>query len=113
MVKNKDDFFSEKEIDILRLAIDKAEKRSDKKTASAPLVKSIINEVEFFLKKKKLVCYGGTAINNILPEYDQFYDKSLEIPEKMQKNSQILIIKKDFKTLKQKAEYITELLKYT
>ena len=44
-------------------------------------MKSIINEVEFFLKKKKLVCYGGTAINNILPEYDQFYDKSLEIPD--------------------------------
>ena len=81
MVKSKEEFFSEKEIDILRLAIDKAEKRSDKKAASAPLVKNIINEVEFFLKKKKLICYGGTAINNILPEYDQFYDKSLEIPD--------------------------------
>ena len=27
------------------------------------------------------MCYGGTAINNILPEEDQFYDKSIEIPD--------------------------------
>ena len=27
------------------------------------------------------MCYGGTAINNILPEEDQFYDKSVEIPD--------------------------------
>lgn len=79
--KKKEDYYSEREIDILRLAIDKAEKRSDKKTANAPQVKSIISEVELFLKKKKLICYGGTAINNILPQYDQFYDKSLEIPD--------------------------------
>lgn len=79
--KNKEDYFSEKELDILRLAVDKAEKRSDKKIANAPIVKNIINEVEIFLKKRKLICYGGTAINNILPEHDQFYNKSLEIPD--------------------------------
>jgi hypothetical protein len=27
------------------------------------------------------VCYGGTAINNILPEMAQFYDKKTEIPD--------------------------------
>jgi hypothetical protein len=27
------------------------------------------------------VCYGGTAINNILPKNSQFYDKSIEIPD--------------------------------
>jgi hypothetical protein len=37
--------------------------------------------VEDFLFRKKLVCYGGTAINNILPKYDQFYDRDLEIPD--------------------------------
>lgn len=79
--KNKEDYFSDKELDILRLAVDKAEKRSDKKIANAPIVKNIINEVEIFLKKRKLICYGGTAINNILPEHDQFYNKSLEIPD--------------------------------
>ena len=37
--------------------------------------------MKIFLTKKKLVCYGGTAINNILPEEDKFYDKSIEIPD--------------------------------
>ena len=42
------------------------------------LSKSIL---ENFISKKGLVCYGGTAINNILPERDQFYNKELEIPD--------------------------------
>ena len=73
--------YEEKEIEILRLAVDKAEKRSDRKAANAPQVKNIIAEVELFLRQRKLICYGGTAINNILPQQDQFYDKSLEIPD--------------------------------
>jgi hypothetical protein len=84
MVKNKlnkQDKYEEKELDILRLAVDKAEKRGDRKAANAPQVKKIIAEVEFFLRQRKLICYGGTAINNILPQHDQFYDKSLEIPD--------------------------------
>ena len=34
-----------------------------------------INIVEDFLKRKRLICYGGTAINNILPKKDQFYKR--------------------------------------
>ena len=71
----------EKELDILRNAIDIAEKRKGQKTLSDPDVKKIIGILEEFLKKKKLVCYGGTAINNILPLEDQFYDKNIEIPD--------------------------------
>lgn len=71
----------EKEVAILRNAIDIAEKRKGKKTVSDPDVKKIISILEDFLKKKRLVCYGGTAINNILPLDDQFYDKDIEIPD--------------------------------
>lgn len=71
----------EKEIDILRNAIDIAEKRKGRQTVSDPDVKKIISILEDFLKKKRLVCYGGTAINNILPLEDQFYDKDVEIPD--------------------------------
>lgn len=39
----------------------------------SPEIKKIINIVEEFLKNKKLICYGGTAINNILPKESQFY----------------------------------------
>ena len=73
--------FEEKEIEILRDAVDIAEKKSNQKVVSSPEVKKIISIVENFLRQKKLICYGGTAINNILPVADQFYDKSLEIPD--------------------------------
>ena len=71
----------EKEVEILRDAIDIAEKRKGKRVVSEPDVKKIISILEDFLKRKKLVCYGGTAINNILPLEDQFYDKDVEIPD--------------------------------
>lgn len=71
----------EKELAILRESIDIAEKRKGKQTVNDPDVKKIISILEDFLKKKKLVCYGGTAINNILPLEDQFYDKDIEIPD--------------------------------
>ena len=40
----------------------------------------LIGIVEKFLKDKKLVCYGGTAINNLLPPSKQFY-KNTEFPD--------------------------------
>jgi len=73
--------YEDKELDILRNAVDLAEKRVGKKTVNAPQVQEIISIVEDFLRTKKLICYGGTAINNILPTQDQFYDKSIEIPD--------------------------------
>ena len=73
--------FRTKELDILRAAVEKAENEQALATVSAPEVKEIIKIVEKFLISKKLICYGGTAINNILPESDQFYDKATEIPD--------------------------------
>jgi len=73
--------FQECELAILRAAVDIAETRQGKKSASSPEIKRIITIVEAFLKKKSLVCYGGTAINNILPKQDQFYNKDVEIPD--------------------------------
>ena len=71
----------EKEVDILRNAIDVAEKKKGMNVVNNPDVKKIISILEDFLKTKKLICYGGTAINNILPLEDQFYDKDVEIPD--------------------------------
>ena len=77
----KDLTFSDCELAILRTAVDKAEERQGKKTANSPEIKRIISIVENFLRKKNLVCYGGTAINNILPKQDQFYNTDIEIPD--------------------------------
>ena len=73
--------FSECELAILRMGVDKADEKKSKRNINAPEVKKIIKIVEEFLRDKKLICYGGTAINNILPEKDQFYNKDLEIPD--------------------------------
>lgn len=73
--------FREKELEILRAAVDKAERISGKKMTSSPDIQRMIEIVEDFLRKKKLICYGGTAINNILPDQDKFYDKDVEIPD--------------------------------
>ena len=71
----------EKEINILRKAIDLAEDRAGKNVLNSPDVKKMITIVEEFLRKKKCICYGGTAINNLLPVDDQFYNKDIEIPD--------------------------------
>ena len=44
-------------------------------------VQAMMKIVEEFIIEKGLVCYGGTAINNILPTEDQFYKKEIEIPD--------------------------------
>lgn len=85
MVKNvicdKNISFADCELAILRTAVDKAEENIAKRVVSSPEIKSIIEIVENFIKKKGLICYGGTAINNLLPKQDQFYNKELEIPD--------------------------------
>lgn len=83
MSKNicKDLTFEDCELTILRMAVDNAEKKMGRRVVSSPDIKRIISIVENFIRKKKLICYGGTAINNILPAEDQFYDKDVEIPD--------------------------------
>ena len=73
--------FEECELAILRHAVDNIEKKTGRKMINNPTVQEIILIVEKFLIKKQRLCYGGTAINNILPEEDQFYDKSIELPD--------------------------------
>lgn len=73
--------FDECELAILRHAVDKNEKIAGQKIASSDEIKRMIEIVEDFLKKKKCLCYGGTAINNILPKHAQFYNKEYEIPD--------------------------------
>lgn len=71
----------EKELAILRRAVDLAQEKAGKKIVNSPEVKKMIEIVENFIRNKKLVCYGGTAINNLLPIQEQFYNKDIEIPD--------------------------------
>ena len=47
----------EKELEILRQAVDKAETIQQKQQVKSPELKQIIQIVEDFLRNKKLVCY--------------------------------------------------------
>ena len=77
----KDLNFSDCELAILRIAVDKAEEKIAKRVINSEDIQKIIKIVENFINKKNLICYGGTAINNILPLEDQFYNKDAEVPD--------------------------------
>jgi hypothetical protein len=78
---NNEMTFQDCELAILRHAVDESETIQGQKIATSEDVKKIISIVEDFLMKKKLVCYGGTAINAILPKFAQFYNKDIEVPD--------------------------------
>jgi hypothetical protein len=73
--------FADCELAILRMAVDNAEAKLGKRKIDSEEVKQIIEIIENFIKQKGVICYGGTAINNILPVNDQFYNKDIELPD--------------------------------
>jgi len=73
-----------KEIDIIEYIKNKSEEYEDiaeQIKAQNPETIAMFKIVEDFLKKSKRVCYGGTAINNILPEKARFYNPKTDIPD--------------------------------
>ena len=73
--------FADCELAILRHAVDESDEKKSKRLANAVEITQMIEIVEEFLRKKGLICYGGTAINNILPKQAQFYNRDLEVPD--------------------------------
>lgn len=73
--------YQECELAILRQAVDDSDSLKKQQVARNDNVDDIIKILEEFLRKKKLICYGGTAINNILPPAVQFYDRDIDIPD--------------------------------
>jgi hypothetical protein len=65
----------------LQVIIDKLQLENDKKAAANPIVKKSLDIVKAFLQTHPVMCYGGTAINNLLPEKDRFYDPTTTIPD--------------------------------
>lgn len=64
----------EKIVDILQTA-------NDKRAASDPLVKRSLATVYEFIQSNPVLCYGGTAINNLLPKKDRFYNPTIDVPD--------------------------------
>jgi len=73
--------FQDCELAILRMQVDQAQKKISKRIIQSDDILKIISIVEKFIKHKNLICYGGTAINNILPKEDQFYNKDTDLAD--------------------------------
>ena len=68
----------DREMILLQKTVDEADKKYSQKLT--PKTHKIIKTVEDFISKNDLICYGGMAINNILPKKSQFY-KTSEFPD--------------------------------
>ena len=62
-------------------AIDKASQHIRYQEAHDEQLLHALSIVRDFIKDKRRVCYGGTAMNAILPISKQFYDKNLDLPD--------------------------------
>ena len=69
------------DLDYLKKSIKENEliQKKDKKTTY--LSDTLLQVVENFMKTNKRICYGGTAINSILPKEKQFYNYDIDIPD--------------------------------
>lgn len=65
----------------IRAVVEQMEMENDKELANDPSIKLAIRTVEAFIKEARVMCYGGTAINNLLPPEARFYDPEYDIPD--------------------------------
>jgi hypothetical protein len=73
--------FQECEYVILKNAIDESLKIQGERVVNNEETRKILKILVDYLIDKRLVCYGGTAVNNILPKKAQFYNTRYTIPD--------------------------------
>jgi hypothetical protein len=57
------------------------ESENNRVAAKDPGTVTSLAVVKNFLKNHRVLCYGGTAINNLLPKEDQFYNPEEDVPD--------------------------------
>jgi len=57
------------------------ETENNRVAAKDPGTVTSLAVVKDFLKNHRVLCYGGTAINNLLPKEDQFYNPEEDVPD--------------------------------
>jgi hypothetical protein len=65
----------------LEEAIEEASKRAQQESADDEELRRALSIVEAFIKRRQRVCYGGTAMNAIMPEEKKFYDPKYDLPD--------------------------------
>ena len=71
----------QKQFEHLDTVVKEAQKRIDYTIAHDKDLLKAIEVVERFLRKRKRVCYGGQAINALLPTTHKFYDEKTDVPD--------------------------------
>ena len=66
--------------DITKIVKD-LETENNRVAAKDPGTVTSLSVVKNFLKTHRVLCYGGTAINNLLPKEDQFYNPEEDVPD--------------------------------
>ena len=66
--------------DITKMVKD-LETENNRVAAKDPGTITSLAVVKKFLKNNPVLCYGGTAINNLLPKKDQFYNPEEDVPD--------------------------------
>ena len=72
---------SEKELLLINDYSENASNYNQKKITKNKKVIEIFDIFKNFIIKKKLCVYGGTAVNDILPQNVQFYNKKIHLPD--------------------------------
>ena len=67
--------------DLIEKVASIAQDIQDKDNVNNPMVKKSISIVKHFIQHNRVMCYGGTAINNLLPKEDRFYNEEKDIPD--------------------------------
>jgi hypothetical protein len=70
-----------RQMEILKAAVEEAQKAQDYDNAHDPQIVAAIRIVEQFLRKTGRVCYGGQAINAHLPAKLRFYNEEYDVPD--------------------------------
>lgn len=65
----------------LERIVEHLELQNDKAAAANPTTQQSLAIVLEFLKSHRVMCYGGTAINNLLPPEERFYDPETTVPD--------------------------------
>jgi hypothetical protein len=73
--------FEECELAILRHAIDETEEIQKKQIVISEEIHKMYDILEKFIIRKKLIVYGGLALNRLMPKHAQFYNEDLELPD--------------------------------
>ena len=73
--------FEECELTLLRAVVDLGTEQEGQKLVKNPDIQKMIHLLEEWLRKRGNMCYGGTALNAVLPKNAQFYNRDVEIPD--------------------------------